>query len=653
MNKKNLPKQFVRALIDKATVNKELKTFDIVFATETPVFRRNWEENFSEILSCQKDHMRTERMDGGVVPLLDNHDKYSGINRQYGSLISYSISNREVKGTIQFSTREEFAGIWGDIEAGIIRGISAAYIPWVYQREVTANKDLPIYRAIDWEVTEISMAPVPADYNSKVRSENEASYEIEIKNFNNEKNTRSNMELKETTVVEQTAAPVENQRSETAVPAVVPATVVLNADQIRAQAIAGEQKRSLDIRTAVRNAKLDEAFADELIGSGVNIDQARAQILDKMAATGAVPNIRTANPLIVVDENDNVRNAMADAIMHRSNPGSVKLEGKAHDYKYMSLLEMGRSLLTLDGQKGFSFSPSETVKRAISSTDYANLLNSVVERTIRRTYEAITPEWQAIARQITAKDFREKTGIAVDGKVTFEEISEGGEYKHSLLLTDDSAKIKLKTYGRKIKITRQAIINDDLSVFDKLPQLIAYGAADFQAAKVWGLITGNAQTPDGVAMFHANHSNLAAGANKAVVSEALLSLARTAMWRQKNPAGSLAPVAPKFLIVPMEMMQTAEKIMQSLVSSAQMDTNTMKGKFEIMTSPYLTSAVEWYLAGDIARAEGLVYAYLEGESGLFIDKETSFDDDSVTTKARLDFDCAVWDYKAWYKNPGA
>jgi Mu-like prophage major head subunit gpT len=339
--------------------------------------------------------------------------------------------------------------------------------------------------------------------------------------------------------------------------------------------------------------------------------------------------------------------------LHRAQPGSVKLEDKAHDYKYMSLVEMGRHLLIAAGQPGNSFSPSEVVKRAIATTDYANLLNSTVERAIRRTYDAVTPEWKSIARQTTAKDFREKTGIAVDGKVTFEEVAEGGEYKHSLLMTDDSAKLKLKTYGRKISITRQAIINDDLDVFSKLPEIIAYGAADFQAAKVWGLLTGNAKTPDGKALFHVDHKNLAASPNTGPVSEALLALARTAMFRQKTPAGNLMSVAPKYLVVPMEQMVTAQKIMQSLISSAQMDVNTMKGQFEIITSPYLTSAVEWYLAGDVARAEGLVYAYLEGEEGLFIDKETSFDDDSITTKARLDFDCAVWGYNSWYKNPGA
>jgi hypothetical protein len=125
------------------------------------------------------------------------------------------------------------------------------------------------------------------------------------------------------------------------------------------------------------------------------------------------------------------------------------------------------------------------------------------------------------------------------------------------------------------------------------------------------------------------------------------------MWRQTTPTGKLYPVAPKWLIVPIELLTTAEKLMTSIIASTTGDVNTFAGKLSIMTSPYLQSAAEWYLAGDIARAEGLVYAYLQGQEGIYTEKQIDFDNDCVVTKARLDFDCAVWDYRNWYKNPGA
>src|SRR6185503_4990208 len=148
---KLINKQYSRALIDSKTINKELKQFEIVFATETPVYRRGWEENFFEILACSPEYMRLERLQGGVVPLLDNHDKYSGVTKQYGAIISYTITNSEARAIVQFSTRTELQGIWDDIQAGIIKGISAGYVPWIYQREIVAEREEPTYRAIDWE----------------------------------------------------------------------------------------------------------------------------------------------------------------------------------------------------------------------------------------------------------------------------------------------------------------------------------------------------------------------------------------------------------------------------------------------------------------------------------------------------------------------
>jgi hypothetical protein len=125
------------------------------------------------------------------------------------------------------------------------------------------------------------------------------------------------------------------------------------------------------------------------------------------------------------------------------------------------------------------------------------------------------------------------------------------------------------------------------------------------------------------------------------------------MYRMKSPAGENMPVLPKYLVVPVELLVTAQKLMQSLIASAANDVNTMQGAFQILTNPRLTNSSEWYLAADPSQYEGLVYAYLEGEEGLYVDKEIDFNDDSVSTKARLDFDCAAWDYRGWYKNPGA
>jgi len=648
--KQQLPKQFVRALIDTAKIDKVKKQFTVVFATETPVFRRGWEENFMEILSCKKENIRAERMEAGVVPLLDNHDVYTGVQKQYGSLISYEIVDNECRGVIQFSTRAELQGYWDDIEAGIIKGISARYIPWEYSREVTENKELPNYRAIDWEVTEISLAPVPADFNSSVRSEEKAdTYEIQIRNFSN-KNSETNMETKV-----EGQQPATQQRNEGGAPVVTP-IVTVNEDQIRAQAATAERQRISSIRTAVRTANLEDTVAEELIESNVTIDVARSTIFEKMAAKQSTPNVRqqsnAGNPVVIADEGDAIRTAMQNVILHRAEPGT-KLEGKAVEMRGMKLFDMARYMLELKGEKPFGFSQNETVARAISTTDFPDLLTSTLGVQLRKYFAAYNSgSWKKIANRTTVSDFREKTGVQVDGSVNFEKIAEGGEYKSTKFMQNSKATISVDTYGRMIKITRQAIINDNLDVFSKIPKFIAQGANNMQAKMVWDLILENAKTPDGKAIFHADHSNLAgAGA----ISEATLNAAIVAMMKQTSPAGEELMLSPKYLIVPVELQTAAQKILTGIIASTTGDVNVFAKAFELISEIRASrkSATAWYMAADPSTVEGLEYAYLDGEEGVYTESQTNFNDDSIDTKARIEFGVAAWEYRGWYKNPGA
>lgn len=653
MNKKtNKPKQFLALSIDPASIDKENKRFNVVAATETPVFRRHWEENFYEILVCDKSNMRTQRMDNGVCPLLDNHDVYSGVKKQYGALHSYEVEGGEVRATIQFSVNPEHEGVWKDIEAGIIRGISARYIPWVYQREKVEGRNEPNYRAIDWEITEISLAPVPADFNSMVRNEGVEAYEIVINDFSNETNKNSKMET-----TERGKAPENQQRKEgnnTAPTVVAPAQ---NEEQIRSQAAADERTRISEIISAVRTANLEESVAEELINAGSTIDVARAKIFDLMAAKQKPLNVKpqseAANTAVTRDEGDAIRSAMSDVIIHRAEPGAVKLEGKAVEMRGMKLFDMARHMLEMKGEKPFGFSQNETVARAIATTDFPDLLTSTVNRQLRRFFEAITSNWKMLGSRTTVSDFRAKTGVQVDGSITFDKIAEDGEYKSAKILQNSKANISVDTYGKLIKISRKAIINDDLDVFSRIPKMFAQGAENLQAKMFWDMLINNVKTPDGVALFHANHSNLA-GAG-AVLSETTLNAALVAIMKQQSPAGQELGLKPKYLVVPVELETLAKKLMTSIVAGETGDVNPFQNAFEIISEVRLSraSAINWFMAADPSTVEGLIYAYLDGEEGLYTESRTNFDDDSVETKARMEFGVAAWDYRGWYKNPGA
>ncbi|MBF0437450.1 MAG: hypothetical protein HQL77_19095, partial [Magnetococcales bacterium] len=46
------------------------------------------------------------------------------------------------------------------------------------------------------------------------------------------------------------------------------------------------------------------------------------------------------------------------------------------------------------------------------------------------------------------------------------------------------------------------------------------------------------------------------------------------------------------------------------------------------------------------------YAYLEGQTGVYIETRMGFEVDGVEIKARLDFGAKAIDWRGFFKNPG-
>lgn len=703
----------LRADIDSTTINKTDKTFEVVFATETPVLRSPYwaDETFYEVLVCDKKSMRTERLDAGLVPLLDTHNGGS-VTTQYGITRSWNIKNKECRALIQYSTQASKADMWSDIENQVIRSISVGAV--VHQYERIPDKDpkkIPVYRAVDWETLEISLAPIGKDVMSSIRAEitgdsqrsenNGQEHEIEILNYNSK---RSIMTPEEIQAQHDAAVKAERERgtairslvraakldgefaddlieravtvdaAKNEIAAKVAAPKALTADDVQ-RAVEAEQERSTEIRRAARNAKLGDEYADELIarkkdGKVLTLDAARAEIINKMAETdtniaGGGAGIHMGRDLT----HDAKTEDMINGLMHRAMPGSVTryeaiekdskrkpFDVNRNEYKHMKLLDIAKQYLIARGVKGVdSMPPAEIAKRAIDSTDLPDLFTSTVKRFLRMWYEPVVPEWAGFSRAVTADDFRVKTGVKVSAAVTFEELAEDGEYKESNLMSDEKATLQLRTYARSFGITRKTIVNDDLGVIANLPRLIGIGARQFQSQKVWALITGNAICPDGNALFSAAHKNLGTGASAAsVINDSSLSAGRTAMRRQLDPQGNQLLIVPKYLLVPPELQTTAEKQIRPISAVQTQDVNIW-GDLVPFTNPYFADTKAWYMAADQGdtTVDGIVHAYLEGQEGLFTESYVDHKTDKVVIKARLDFDCAVWGWQGWYKNVGA
>ncbi|MCO5285200.1 MAG: Mu-like prophage major head subunit gpT family protein [Chitinophagaceae bacterium] len=634
----------IRADIDKNSFNEKDNTIEVVFATGTPVRRHDWYSgtNYNEVLEISEKAIDFSRLKNGAS-VLNAHNSYK-LESVIGVVVDAWISNSEARAKVRLSEEPEDATIVNKVKKGIIRNISVGYDVLEYTIIDNADEQIPTWTATRWQPMELSFVPVPADPNANVRNQEQDFITAKIVNPINtmEEKQRNQPVTKTQPIAEHTPAKSE----------------VVNVEEIRKSAIADERKRVSDITEACKRAGLPTEIGTKLIAEGKTVDQARAEIIDEVAKR-ANPAPVSANVQITgEDEADQIRSAIITGIVERANPGSEKdfsQNEKAKLFRNMRLLDLAKDRLRAKGEKFALLSEQEIVKRAFATTDFPDLLSSAFSRSLRRYYDAVVDDWSFIARQETATDFREKTGVKVDGAVTFEEIPEGGEYRESPILQNEKATIKLKKYGRKYSITDIAIINDDLSVFSRLPRIMAIGAQQFQSQAVWDNIISNKNAWDGTALFHTSHKNLATDSgDKKAPEEANLAKARAAMRKQKSPAGNTLNIVPRYLIVPPDLEVTALKLVTAVLANATGSVNVFANAFEVKVINQFTDTKAWYLAADPNEitADGIVYAYLNGQPGLRTESRVNFDTDSLEVKGSMAFATAIWGWQGWFKNPG-
>jgi HK97 family phage major capsid protein/HK97 family phage prohead protease len=139
--------------IDQRKVNREERTVEICFATETPADRYFGEE----ILLCGAENVRLSRLNNKGAFLFE-HD----VKKQIGAHVPGSVRmdpDRKGRALIKFSRSNLGEEQWQDVQDGIRTLISVGYI--VHKYEVDEEEDT--FTATDWEPLENSLVSIPVD----------------------------------------------------------------------------------------------------------------------------------------------------------------------------------------------------------------------------------------------------------------------------------------------------------------------------------------------------------------------------------------------------------------------------------------------------------------------------------------------------------
>src|SRR5699024_8480473 len=114
-------------------------------------------------------------------------------------------------------------------------------------------------------------------------------------------------------------------------------------------------------------------------------------------------------------------------------------------------------------------------------------------------------------------DFKQAKRVGLDAFPALAEVKEDAEYTYATV-GDFAEPVVLATYGKMFKITRQAIVNDDMDAFTRIPMKMGRAARRTVGNLVYAILTGNPSMSDSTTLFHANHGNLAGSGGAPSVS---------------------------------------------------------------------------------------------------------------------------------------
>ncbi len=653
-----LPLQTRLAPID--SVNAEARTAEVIWSTGERVKRYDWQrdQEYWEELSLDPAHVRMGRLQSQSAPVLNAHNRWS-LSDQIGVVDGAALEARRGIATLRFSARDDVEPIFRDVRDKIVRNVSAGYRTYKIERmPPDATSDgLPIYRAIDWEPVEISLVPIGADAGAGIRAEpQQRTYPCEVLEHPPETaNQRTEASMNDE---ERRAADAEAARNREATERAQ--REEQERSRITAEATRAERARQTLIADLCTRHTLPEAVRTELSGGELTAEQIRVRVLDELAARTEAAPVRSASAgdlHVVGDERLTRREMIGAALLHRVAPAAALPEG-ARQYRYMSLLRLAEEVLTAEGVRVRGLSPMELATRSLMSTsDFANILADVANKRLRMAYEENVPTYTRWARRApNAPDFKNINVAQISGAPSLQKVVEGGEFTYGSM-SDGKEVYAVLTYGRIISLTRQAIVNDDLNAFDRVPRAFSGAARRLENYTVYQQLVSNPNMADNIAVFHTSSHGANLAGSGAVISDTTLNAGRAVMRAQVGLQSEKLNVAPRFLLAGVTSEQkayqyTSAQFVPSQASAVNEFRAGGRTALEPIIDPEVTTT-SWYLVADNAQVDTVEFCYLDGSEGVYLESQLGFKIDGVDLKARLDFAAKVIDYRGLYKNPGA
>ena len=467
-------------------------------------------------------------------------------------------------------------------------------------------------------------------------------------------------------------------------------------EQIKAEAAAAKAERDRiqgirDAGTIAERAGLGAEKVAEIeaaaIGTdeapGFSADQAREQFFSALAeASAALPPVANGGHTLAVagdDEHDKRVVGIQAALWRRAgvtekirqaakeNPDHPAFESVSFDpgeFRGLTLAEHCREDLerqrpgSTKGQPRMKF-VGDFLNAAggyQSTSDFAIALENALHKTLMASYMTTPDTWSRWCAIGEVQDFRAHRRHKSGFLARLTKVLEDGEFTHQAIPDTSAESITAETFGNIVTLTRQAIINDDMSVFSRLAVQLGRAARLTIEREVYDTLLENSglgpTMGDTNPLFDAAHSNLGAGA---AITIADLDANAAVMAAQTDASGNeILDLQPSILLVPRGLRGVAITLTGAEYEDHNRGApNRIKGIFSDIVASARLTGTRRYMFADPQVAPVMEVAFLEGEQEPFMEMKDGWNVDGVEWKVRHDIAVAAVDWRGAVTDAGA
>lgn len=320
-------------------------------------------------------------------------------------------------------------------------------------------------------------------------------------------------------------------------------------------------------------------------------------------------------------------------------------------------------------------------QEAMTTSDFQFLFGDIIDRQMLAAYQQMPVQWASLARRGRVRDFRTVKRFILDGgEAVLDEVGEQSEYP-AASLADGVYEYRVRKFGRRIPLSWETLINDDLDAFADIPRRLGNAARRSEERFVTSLYATS--TGPNSSFFSAGNGNIT---NEPLTIAGLQEAFRL-LAEQTDADGAPIYVEAAVLVVPPALEVPARNILNATeifaatgggdgTGSDQLRvSNWMRNRVQLVVNPWLpvidqtTGNTAWYLFADPnAGRPALEVGFLIGHEspelfqkhpnatrvggGIVDPTDGDFDTDSVEWKVRHVFGGTLMDPKSGVASTG-